>query len=113
NYSIDEDAEKLDTSFYDNKNFIQGNLVFKPKLLNEYILIEDEQRYNPTLSRLSSNRLSTIGNYKFVNLRYEELSSNDSLGHLKASFYLSPMTKRSVRAELLAVSKSNNFAGPA
>lgn len=113
NYSIDEDGDKLDTTFYDNKNFIQGNLVFKPKLLNEYILIEDEQRYNPTLSKLSSNRLSTIGNYKFVNLRYEELAINDSLGHLKASFYLSPMTKRSVRAELLAVSKSNNFAGPA
>ncbi len=113
NYSIDEDGEKLDTTRLDNKNFIQGNLVFKPRLLNEYILIEEEQRYNPILSRLSSNRLSTIGNYKFVNLRYEELSTNDSLGHLKASFYLSPMTKRSVRAELLAVSKSNNFAGPA
>ncbi|WP_339874384.1 BamA/TamA family outer membrane protein [uncultured Algoriphagus sp.] len=113
NYSIDEDGEKLDTITYDDKNFIQGNLVFKPKLLNEYILIENEQRYDPTLSRLSSNRLSSIGNYKFVNLRYEELSTNDSLGHLKASFYLSPMTKRSLRAELLAVSKSNNFAGPA
>ena len=113
NYSIDEDGEKLDTTLYDNKNFIQGNLVFKPKLLNEYILIKNNQRYNPTLSKLSSNRLSTIGNYKFVNLRYEELSTNDSLGHLKANFYLSPLTNRSVRAELLAVSKSNNFAGPA
>ncbi|PZX56580.1 translocation and assembly module lipoprotein TamL [Algoriphagus chordae] len=113
NYSIDEDGEKLDTTVVDDKNFIQGNLVFKPKLLNEYILIENGQRYDPKLSRLSSNRLSSIGNYKFVNLRYEELANSDSLGHLKANFYLSPMTKRSVRAELLAVSKSNNFAGPA
>lgn len=113
NYSIDEDGDKLDTTIYDDKNFIQGNFVFKPRLLNEYILIENNQRYNPTLSRLSSNRLSSIGNYKFVNLRYEELASSDTLGHLKASFYLSPMTKRSLRAELLAVSKSNNFAGPA
>ncbi|WP_339756573.1 BamA/TamA family outer membrane protein [Algoriphagus aquimarinus] len=113
NYSIDEDGDKLDTTLYDDKNFIQGNFVFKPRLLNEYILIENNQRYNPTLSRLTSNRLSSIGNYKFVNLRYEELESSDSLGHLKASIYLSPMTKRSLRAELLAVSKSNNFAGPA
>ncbi|SFA85943.1 translocation and assembly module lipoprotein TamL [Algoriphagus aquimarinus] len=113
NYSIDEDGDKLDTTIYDDKNFIQGNFVFKPRLLNEYILIENNQRYNPTLSRLTSNRLSSIGNYKFVNLRYEELESSDSLGHLKASIYLSPMTKRSLRAELLAVSKSNNFAGPA
>jgi outer membrane protein assembly factor BamA len=113
NYSIDESGEKLDTTYLDGKNFIQGEDVFKPRLLNDYILIQKDQRYNPKLSRLSSNRLSSIGNYKFVNLRYEELASSDSLGHLKASFYLSPLTKRSVRAELLAVSKSNNFAGPA
>lgn len=113
NYSIDENGEKIDTTYLDGKNFIQGNDVFKPELLNDYILIQKDQRYDPRLSRLSSNRLSSIGNYKFVNLRYEELSTSDSLGHLKASFFLSPMTKRSVRAELLAVSKSNNFAGPA
>ncbi|WP_339868734.1 BamA/TamA family outer membrane protein [uncultured Algoriphagus sp.] len=113
NYSITENGEKIDTVSIDGKNFIQGNDVFKPRLLNDYILIEKGQRYNPKLSRLSSNRLSSIGNYKFVNLRYEELGISDSLGHLRANFYLSPMTKRSVRAELLAVSKSNNFAGPA
>ncbi|MDG1278860.1 MAG: BamA/TamA family outer membrane protein [Algoriphagus sp.] len=113
NYSLDESGEKLDTVSLEGKDFIQGNFVFKPKLLNDYILIEKGKRYDPTKSRLSSNRLSSIGNYKFVNLRYEELNKKDSLGHLSASFYLSPMTKRSVRAELLAVSKSNNFAGPA
>ncbi|MEB2781580.1 BamA/TamA family outer membrane protein [Algoriphagus sp. C2-6-M1] len=113
NYSITENAEKIDTVYLDGKQYIQSGEVFKPTLLNEYILIEKDKLYNPKLSRLSSNRLSSIGNYKFVNLRYEELPSSDSLGHLKAEFYLSPMTKRSVRAELLAVSKSNNFAGPA
>ncbi len=113
NYSLDESGEKLDTVSLEGKEFIQGNFVFKPTLLNEYILIEKGEKYDPTKSRLSSNRLSSIGNYKFVNLRYEELNKKDSIGHLAASFYLSPMTKRSVRAELLAVSKSNNFAGPA
>ncbi|MEN2282427.1 BamA/TamA family outer membrane protein [Algoriphagus sp. SE2] len=112
NYSIDESAEKLDTVKLDGKEFIQGNFAFKPKLLNDYILIEKGKKYDPIKSRLSSNRLSSIGNYKFVNLRYEELPERDSMGHLAASFYLSPMTKRSVRAELLGVSKSNNFAGP-
>lgn len=113
NYSIDEKESKTDTVSLAGKNFIQDNKVFKPKLLNDYILIQKNERYNPTLSRLSSNRLSSIGNYKFVNLRYKELSTSDTLGHLTVNFYLSPMTKRSVRAELLAVSKSNNFAGPA
>jgi len=113
NYSLDEDDAHPDTVNIDGKDFIQSNLIFKPKLLNEYILIKKGENYDPSKSRFSSNRLSSIGNYKFVNLRYEELDNKDSIGHLNASFYLSPMTKRSVRAELLGISKSNNFAGPA
>jgi outer membrane protein insertion porin family len=112
NYSINESAEKLDTTVIDSKNFIQGNIVFRPGLLNDYILIEKGQKYDPELSSLSTNRLSSIGNYKFVNLRYDELKLSDSLGHLEANFFLSPMTRRSLRAELLGISKSNNFAGP-
>ena len=113
NYSINESAAKLDTVIVEGKNYIQGNLVFKPELLNDYILIEKGQKYNPKLSSLSTNRLSSIGNYKFVNLRYDELETGDSIGRLEANFFLSPMTRRSLRAELLGVTKSNNFAGPA
>lgn len=113
NYSIEEEADLIDTVALNGKNFIQGNEVFKPELLDDYILIERDSLYSPVNSRLSSNRLSSIGNYRFVNLRYEELETTDSLGHLRANIYLSPMTKRSVRAEVQAISKSNNFAGPA
>ena len=113
NYSIDDEAELIDTVTLNGKDFIQGNLVFKPELLDDFILIEKDSLYNPTKSKLSSNRLSSIGNYRFVNLRYEELKASDSLGHLRANIYLSPMTKRTVRAELQVISKSNNFAGPA
>ncbi|SEG06482.1 translocation and assembly module lipoprotein TamL [Algoriphagus boritolerans] len=113
NYSIDDEAELIDTVTLNGKNFIQGELVFKPNLLDDYILIEKDSLYDPTKSRLSSNRLSSIGNYRFVNLRYEELEADDTLGHLRANIYLSPMAKRSLRAELQGISKSNNFAGPA
>jgi outer membrane protein assembly factor BamA len=34
------------------------------------------------------------------------------LRHLNATIHLSPLTKRSIRAELQAVTKSNNFTGP-
>lgn len=113
NYSIDEKAELIDTVTINGKNFIQGQLVFRPELLDDYILIEKDGLYHPGKSKLSSNRLSSIGNYRFVNLRYEEMEADDSLGHLRANIYLSPMNKRSLRAELQGISKSNNFAGPA
>lgn len=113
NYSIEKEEEPVKTTRLDEKNYIQDEIVFKPRLLNEYILLEKGQTYNPTTSKLTSNRLSSIGNYKFVNLRYEEQNTDDSIGRLAANIYLSPMTKRSLRAEALGVSKSNNFAGPA
>lgn len=111
-YSIDERGRNADTVFYNDKNYIQEGTVFKEDLLDQYILIEKGERYDPVHSKLSSNRLSSIGNYKFVNLRYDELEIFDSVGHLSAQFHLSPMTKRSLRAEFMGVSKSNSFAGP-
>ncbi|TVZ51423.1 BamA/TamA family outer membrane protein [Dokdonia sp. Hel_I_53] len=99
---------------YDSLNFIQDEVYFKPKYLARYITLKEGALYNPDTSRNTARRLSTIGAYKFVNIQYEEIDSlrNDSLGILKANIYLSPLNKRAVRAELQAVTKSNNFAGP-
>lgn len=113
NYSIEEKESNADTVRYNDKDYIQEGTVFKEELLDQYILIQKGDRYDPVNSKLSSSRLSNIGNYKFVNLRYEDLKIFDSTGHLRAQFHLSPMTKRSIRAEFMGVSKSNSFAGPA
>ncbi len=114
NYVMGSDSIHKDTVRLKNKNFIQDEEFFKPKRLESYILLEDGQYYNPTASRFTSRRLTTIGAYKFVNIRYDEIDSlsTDSLGILDANIFLSPLTKRSVRAELQGVSKSNDFVGP-
>lgn len=114
NYVIDTDSIRKDTILYADKNFIQEIEYFKPKRLDPFILIEKGQYFNPTKSRNTSRRLSTIGAYKFINIRYDEIDSlsTDSLGILEANIFLSPLNKRAIRAELQAVTKSNNFAGP-
>lgn len=63
---------------------------------------------------MTSSRLTGIGNFRFVNLRYIETDTSLSggTGKLDANIYLTPLDKRSIRAELQGVSKSNNFAGP-
>ncbi|GAB2630574.1 translocation and assembly module lipoprotein TamL [Belliella aquatica] len=113
NYSVKEEEEKIDTVSIDGKDFIQGVEVFKPELLEQYVLLEKGALYSPQKSRLTSNRLSSIGTYRFVNLRYDELEDSLTKGNLDANIYLSPLNKRSIRVELQGVSKSNNFAGPA
>lgn len=116
NYSIESDsinASKNDT-VVNGIHYVQKETFFKPKLLDAYILLNKGQNYNAETARLTSNRLSALGSYKFVNLRFNEIdtTATDLQGLLSADIFLSPLTKRALRAELQAVTKSNGFAGP-
>ncbi len=115
NYDLKRDSLQLDTVQFNNKNYISEDLFFKPKHLDPFIKIEANALYDPVASKNTARRLSTIGSYKFVNIQYKEVGEvgEDSIGKLEASIYLSPLNKRAIRAELQAVTKSNNFAGPA
>ncbi|WOK07467.1 BamA/TamA family outer membrane protein [Imperialibacter roseus] len=113
-YSLNEGV-KNDTVALSGINYIQDSAFFQPRRLAPYILLEKGKRYNPTDSRRTSNRLSSIGSYKFVNIQYDEVgeaNASDSLGQLATNIYLSPLKKRALRAELQGVTKSNNFVGP-
>ncbi len=114
NYSVGMDSITQDTVRFREKNFIQRELFFKPKRLEPYIVLEEGQFYNPETSRSTSRRLTSIGAYKFVNIRFDELDSlaTDSIRYLDANIFLSPLSKRAIRAELQGVTKSNNLTGP-
>ena len=113
NYDVQDSTIKEKIRF-NEKNFINSEDFFKPKYLDPYITMKEGQLYSPKDSKNTARRLSTIGAYKFVNIQYKEMDSvlTDSLGILEADIYLSPLNKRAIRAEVQAVSKSNNFAGP-
>ena len=115
NYNMATDSLAKDTLLLSGMEFIQDPEFFKPKRMAPYILLDQGRTYSPQSSRLTSNRLASIGTYKFVNIRYEEDHTDmDTNGYSKldAYIYLSPLNKRTLRAELQAVAKSNNFAGP-
>ncbi len=114
-YNLQRDSLQLDTIKFNNKNFIQEKEFFKSKYLDPFITINKDEYYDPVASRNTARRLSTIGSYKFVNIQYKEIDSvgQDSVGALEANIFLSPLNKRAIRLELQAVTKSNNFAGPA
>ena len=109
-----QDTTVTDVTEFNGRYYINSASHFKPKYLDPFITLEEEKRYSPEDSRNTARRLSTIGAYKFVNIQYQEIDSllTDSLGILEANIYLSPLNRRALRAELQAVTKSNNFAGP-
>ncbi len=109
-----QDSTTTKEERFNTKSYFQDSVFFKPKYLDKFITIKEGDYYSPQTSKNTSRRLSTIGAYKYVNIQYKELDSllTDSLGVLEANIFLSPLTKRAFRAELQAVTKSNNFAGP-
>ena len=116
NITKDSSDVKEETVMIDSIAFIQNELFFKPKRLRPFVLLKPGQFYSPIRSKYTSQRISNIGTYKFVNIKYEEIDpigiDSLKLRHLNATVTLSPMTKRSIRAELQGVTKSNNFTGP-
>lgn len=116
-YSLVTDSTmSKDTVVYSSYAVIQHDQNFLPKRFVEYILIRQGEIYNQTLSDRTRQRLFAIGAFGFVNIRYQVPpdATPDSTGHLplEAHIYLSPLSKRSIRGELQALSKSNNFMGP-
>ena len=115
NYNVETDSVEIPATHYNEKNYFQKELFFKPKHLDPFVTLEEGQFYDAQESKNTARRLSTIGAYKYVNIQYKEIDSllTDSLGILETNIYLSPLNKRAIRAELQAVTKSNNFTGPA
>lgn len=114
-YNITSDSDSQDTVRVGGIKVIQEGMVFRPDLLENYILFEQGQKFNPQTSRLTSNRLSNIGNFRYVNITYEEGEKrlNDGTYPLDARILLAPLDKRGLRAEIQGVTKSNSFVGPA
>ena len=108
------DSIKTNNIRFKGKTYHQDTVFFEPKYLDEFITLKEGELFNPSTSKNTARRLSSIGAYKFVNIQYKEIkdSITDTIGSLEANIFLSPLTKRAIRAELQAVTKSNNFAGP-
>ncbi len=103
-----------DTVTLEGVHFIQDREVFKPRHLRDFILFSPGDLYSLHQQRLTSARLSGIGNFRFVNVRYNPPENQEEdEAELDAQIFLSPMTKRALRFEVQGLTKSNNFVGPA
>ncbi|MBA2499597.1 MAG: BamA/TamA family outer membrane protein [Chitinophagaceae bacterium] len=113
NYSLATAQEDTNTSnaiFYKGYYVVDKENIFKPKLFQKAILFNPGDIYKRTKHNLTLNRLITLDLFKFVKNRYEPLEVNDS-SKLDNFYYLTPYPKKSIRAEVGASTKDNNFTG--
>lgn len=86
------------------KQFKEGTLVRSVTFKSGDLFNQD--KHNETL-----NRYIKMGAFKFVKSRYEP--AGDSAGHslMNVYYYLTPLKKKTITAEIGAFTKSNSFTG--
>ncbi len=110
-YSLAKDSSELhyrSMSLEGYRYFYRRDDI-RPKIVLSAINLKTGHLYRRSEQELTLNRLTNLGVFKFVNIRFEPTDSN----RLKAKIYLTPLLIRSLRLEAQATSKSNSFVGPA
>lgn len=114
NYTLTTDttALKRDKETYLNGyNYVDNKNSFRPEIITRVINLKKGNTYSRVAQELTLNHLMGLGVFKFVNIKFSESPRTDS-ALLKTFIYLTPLKRNSLRAEVQAVSKSNNFVGP-
>lgn len=111
-YTLIADTLKTgaDTTIVDGFNYIESQHIFRPKVITDVINLRPGEKYSREAQELTLSHLMGLGVFKFVNIKFSEAYPDSTL--LNTNIYLTPLQKKSLRAEVEAVSKSNNFIGP-
>lgn len=97
--------------------FTRDSILFKsapnmrPRVILRSIFLRPGDIYSRDKHNMTLNRLMTMGNFKFVSIKFTERDS-DKQRLLDADIFLTRMPKRTFRSEVDFVSKSSDFLGP-
>lgn len=111
NYTLS--TSSIDTShqfeqFYKGYYVIDKDKMFKPNLFEHVMQFKPNDLYSRKAHNLALNRLINLGVYKFVKNRFEVDPYTDELNTF---YYLTPLPKKLLRAEISGNTKSNNNTG--
>ncbi|HEY5824594.1 MAG TPA: BamA/TamA family outer membrane protein, partial [Cyclobacteriaceae bacterium] len=108
--SSDSLATRGDTLKIGEYNYVERSHYFRPNVLTEVINLKRGDRYSKEAQDLTISHLMGLGTFKFVNIKFRPAYKDSEL--LNANIFLTPLKRKSIRAEVQGVSKSNNFVGP-
>jgi outer membrane protein insertion porin family len=107
--NTEADTSKANAVYIDGFHVIDNKKLFKPVVFSRSMFFKPGDLYNRKEHNLALNRLVTMGSFKFVNNRFEDIGTPDA--RLDAYYYLTPYPKKSLHAEALGTTKSNNATG--
>lgn len=111
-YNLGEDTvvQAADTLLVDGLHYINSTNAYRPQTITRVINFRPNGIYRTLDREYTLRHLMSLSSFKFVDIRFQEAS--DDSARLDTRIYLTPHLRKSLRAELRMVSKSNSFAGP-
>lgn len=112
NYELTNDSlsTTADTVNVNGYTYIDNQHNFRPSILTSVINLRPDSIYRRIDEEYTLSHLMGLRAFKYVNIKFRE--SQEDSSSLHADIYLTPLLKKSIRMQLQAVSKSNNFVGP-
>jgi outer membrane protein insertion porin family len=101
------DTNRRHGILYQGYYVVDSTKFYKPRLFDQAMQFDPGELYNRNQHNLTLTRLINLGIFKFVKNRFEV--AGDTL--LNAYYYLTPLPKQSLRAEIGGNTKSNNLTG--
>ncbi len=110
-HSLENVSTKKDTLIVDDSlTYVYKKKTVKPEVINRSVMLRPGELYRHDNYTASLNKLTGLGIFKFVAIRFNE---TDTAGHsLETKILLSQSVPRSLRLVFQAVTKSTDFAGP-
>jgi len=110
NLNSDTTFSKKNATLYDSFYVVDPLKKFNPRMFNKILRFHPGSIYNINDHNLTLSRLVSLGVYKFVKARFEEVDSVPDR-RLNAFYYLSPTNRYAAKAQISALTKSNNSTG--
>ena len=111
-YTLSQDtlSRKTEAKNINGYKYVDRMHYYKPEIIIKIINLKPGRIYKRLDREYTVSHLMSLGTFKFVDVQFHE-SATDSM-KLDANIYLTPYLEKSIRADLQATSKSNNFVGP-
>ena len=110
NLSIDSAVRSSYAQEVDGYNYIDSAGNFRPRVITRVVNFKKGNIFRREDQEFTLHHLMGLGVFKFVNIKFSEVHPDSAL--LNTNIYLTALKKKSIRVEVQAVSKSNNFVGP-
>ncbi|MBK8704138.1 MAG: BamA/TamA family outer membrane protein [Saprospiraceae bacterium] len=106
-----EDTAQVHGEFHQGFYVIDSAKIFKPRVFEQSMQFQPGDLYSRKDHNTTLSRLISLSNFKFVKNRFQPVIDSGEL-KLNAFYYLTPLPRKSLRAEFTGTSKSNNLTGP-